>query len=95
MQTFSLATPDESLRWPKRLDRAAMVARLGAIREAAEAEGLYWLADLFEGVDLMPAATLGKRVIEAMEWLDHEHEPCHSDFCRRLSIVALNLKYLK
>ena len=93
MQAFALATPDESLRWPKRLDRAAMVARLGAIREAAEDEGLYWLADFFEGVDLMPAATLGKRVIEAMEWLDHE--PGHGEFCRQLSVVALNLKYLK
>ena len=77
MQVFALATPDESLRWPKRLDRAAMVARLGAIREAAEAEGLYWLADFFEGVDLMPAATLGKRGSESREWL--EHEPGHGE----------------
>lgn len=93
MQAFALATPDESLRWPKRLDRAAMVARLGAIRDEAEAEGLYWLADLFEGLEQMPAGTLGKRVIEAMEWL--EHEPGRGEFCRRLSFVALNLKYLK
>lgn len=93
MQAFALATPDESLRWPKRLDRAAMVVRLEAIRAAAEAEGLYWLADLFEGLERMPAATLGKRVIEAMEWMDHE--PGYAAFCRRLSVVALNLKYLK
>lgn len=84
---------NETLRWPTNLDHAGIVERLLQVRALAEAAGLPDLAALFAGVESMPSAEIGAKVIGALTWL--QEKPEHIDITTQLSMVAMNLKNLK
>ena len=83
----------ETLRFPRNLDREQMLVRLIALRESARTAGIDEISKFFEGVEDMSIARLAVSVISALEWL--ESNPNHSDYAKKLSIVAMNLKNLK
>jgi hypothetical protein len=59
---------------------------------AAEA-GLADLAARLEGVETVPAAELGSKVIGALTWI--QEKPEYSAITAQLAMVAMNLKNLK
>lgn len=83
---------NETIRWPTNLDRAAIEARLVAVRNAARADGLDELVAILENVEAKPAAQLATAVIGALSWLDGKG---HDALDKQLQMVALNLKNLK
>jgi hypothetical protein len=83
----------ETLRWPTNMDRAAIIAKLVEIREAAGASGDTELMAFFEKVEDMPSSRVGASVISALTWL--EGKPEHRETGTKLSMVAMNLKNLK
>ena len=83
----------ETLRWPTNMDRAAIVAKLAEIREAARTAGRPELAAFFADVEGMPSPKVGASVISALTWL--EGKPEYVDIGTQLSMVAMNLKNLK
>ena len=83
----------ETLRWPTNLDRAAIEGRLTEVREVARQQGLTHLVSLFEKLDKMDAAHLGKSVVAALTWL--QDKPAHRPLTMQLEMVAMNLKNLK
>jgi hypothetical protein len=83
----------ETLRWPTNLDRAAIIERLGEVREAAVAEGLADFAKRFDGIGELPGPELGACVIEALTWL--QDQPEHPAITAELAMIAMNLKNLK
>ena len=84
---------NETLRWPTHLDRAGIDKRLVQVREAAQKSNLSNLVELFEGVEVMPAARLAVNVIAALTWL--EGKPEHRHMTTQLEMVAMNLKNLR
>ena len=84
---------NETLRWPTNLDHAAIVERLVQVRAAAEAAGLGELAARLAGVESMPGAELGAKVITALTWI--QEKPEYSAITTQLAMVAMNLKNLK
>jgi len=83
----------ETLRWPTNMDRAAIVAKLVEIREAAQIAGRPELAAFFGEIESMPSPKVGASVISALTWL--EGKPEYADIGTQLSMVAMNLKNLK
>lgn len=83
---------NETIRWPTRLDRAAIEARLIVARDAARAAGLTELAALLDGAETKPAAQLAAAVLGALAWLEGKG---HDALDKQLQMVALNLKNLK
>jgi hypothetical protein len=86
-------THDETLRWPTRLDRAGIEARLVGVRKQAEAAGLDYVAGLFENLSAMTPPELGTHVVAALTWL--QDKPEHRAITTQLEMVAMNLKNLK
>ena len=84
---------NETLRWPTNLDRAAIVERLVQVRAAAVEAGLADLAARFDGVESMPSAELGAKVIGALTWI--QEKPEYPAITTQLAMVAMNLKNLK
>jgi hypothetical protein len=83
----------ETLRWPTNMDRAAIVAKLAEIRQAALTAGRPELAAFFADVEGMPSPKVGASVISALTWL--EGKPDYVEIGTQLSMVAMNLKNLK
>ena len=83
---------NETLRWPTNLDRAAIVQRLVEVREAAR-PGVPELATLLVGVEDMPSAKIGAKVIAAINLV--QEKPEHGALATQLAMVAMNLKNLK
>lgn len=83
----------ETLRWPTNMDRAAIVAKLVEIRDAARAQGRPELAAFFADVEGMAPPKVGASVISALTWL--EGKPDYINIGTQLSMVAMNLKNLK
>lgn len=83
----------ETLRWPTNLDREAIVARLGEIRESALGAGLDGLSQFLDGIEEVPSARVGSSVIAALTWI--EGRPEYIAFGTQLSMIAMNLKNLK
>jgi hypothetical protein len=83
----------ETLRWPTNLDRAAIEKRLAEVRSVAHAQGLSYLASLFQQLEGMTAAALGTNVVAALTWL--QDKPQHRPLTIQLEMVAMNLKNLK
>jgi len=75
------------------LDRAAIVARLVKIRESAQASGLSDLVSMLAGIESMPSAQIGVRVISAMTSV--QDKPEFKSIATMLEMVAVNLKNLK
>ena len=88
-----MSEENETLRWPTNLDRAGIVARLAQVRAAAGAAGLADLAARLAGVETMPSAELGAKVIGALTWI--QEKPEHGAIATQLAMVAMNLKNLK
>ena len=87
-----MSKENETLRWPTNLDRAAIVARLVQVREAARSNGLAELAARFTNVEAMPSKQIGVSVVAALTWL--QDQPQHRAITTQLEMVALNLKNL-
>ena len=85
--------PDETLRWPTNLDRAAMIDRLIRVRAMAAEAGLGDLAARLDGVETLPSAEIGSKVIGALTWI--QEKPEYGDITTQLAMVAMNLKNLK
>jgi hypothetical protein len=85
--------PDETLRWPTNLDRAAMIDRLIRVRAMAAEAGLGDLAARLEGVETVPSAEIGSMVIGALTWI--QEKPEYLAITTQLAMVAMNLKNLK
>jgi hypothetical protein len=83
----------ETLRWPTDLDRAAMVERLIGVRAMAVEAGLADLAQRLEGVETVPSAELGSKVIGALTLI--QEKPEYLAITTQLATVAMNLKNLK
>ncbi len=81
---------DETVRFPTKLDPAAIYARLVAVREAAKEAGLAEIAALLEGVENLPPPKIGMAVIAAMGRVAGKDE--HHAISKQLQIVAMNLK---
>ena len=88
-----MTSENETLRWPTNLDRAGIEARLVQVREAAEAEGMPYVAQLFTSVDSLSAAQIGSNVVAALTWL--QDRPESRSITMSLEMVAMNLKNLK
>ncbi len=84
---------NETLRWPTNLDHAAIIQRLLQVRAMAQAAGLDELVRRIEGVESMPGAELGAKVISALTWI--QEKPEHGAITSQLAMVAMNLKNLK
>jgi len=84
---------EETLRWPTKLDRAAIEQRLIEARNAATRNGWDDIATLLAGVEKKSAPELAKAVMAALECV--QKKPEQRDFTRQLEMVALNLKNLR
>ena len=84
---------NETLRWPTNLDRAAIVERLIRVRAMAAEAGLGDLAARLEGVETLPSAEIGSKVIGALTWI--QEKPEYPAITTQLAMVAMNLKNLK
>ena len=84
---------NETLRWPTNLDRAGIVERLVQVRGMAVEAGLTDIAGRFAGVETMPAAEIGAKVIGALTWI--QEKPEYPAITAQLAMVAMNLKILK
>jgi len=84
---------NETLRWPTNLNRAAIIERLGEVRDMAVAAGLQDLAGRLDGVEALSGPEIGARVIAALTAL--QETPEQGALTTQLSMVAMNLKNLK
>jgi hypothetical protein len=84
---------DETVRFPTRLDPAAIYERMASVREAAQSSGLQEIATLLAGIEAMPRAEVGKVVIGALGMIGGKPE--HQELAKQLQIIAMNLKNLK
>ena len=71
---------DETVRFPTKLDPAAIYERLAGVRDAAQQSGL-------------PETEIGKVVIRSMGLIGGKPE--HQGLAKQLQIIAMNLKNLK
>lgn len=81
------------MRWSANLDHAGIVERLVRVRALAAAAGLADIAARFDGVEAMPAAEIGAKVVGALTWI--QEKPEYPALTTQLAIVAMNLKNLK
>ena len=88
-----MSSNDKTLKLVTNLDRAAIEARLGELRKAAEAKNLKELAQLFQGIEGMPRAQMEQRVKNALKWLSTQAE--HQGLYAQLEMIELNLPNLK
>ena len=84
---------NETLRWPTNLNQAAIVQRLVALRESAQAAGHADLAGRFATIETMTGGQIGAAVIGALTWL--QEKPEFRPFATQLEMVAVNLKNLR
>ena len=84
---------DETVRFPTRLDPAAIFARLADIRESARQGGFDEIATALKDVETLPASEIGKVVIRTMGLIGGKPE--RQVLAKQLQIVAMNLKNLK
>ena len=83
----------ETARFPRKLDRDAIVARIGELRDWARSQGQ---AELVGKLDLpanASAADIGSRVLAALALMTGKPE--YAVITKQLEILTLNLKNLK
>jgi hypothetical protein len=88
-----MSTHEKTLKLVTNLDRAAVEAKLGEVRGAAQAKGLAELAQLFNGIEGLPRAQMEQRVKNALKWL--ADKPEHKGLGALLELVEINLPNLK
>lgn len=88
-----MATGDETLRFPTKLDPAAIYARLAEIREAAQQAGLADVVAMLKDFETMTPPQIGKAVIGVMGLV--AGKPDLQALSKQIQIVGMNLKNLK
>lgn len=88
-----MKNPYETLRFPTKLDRKAIEARLLEVREKAAQAGAPELAGYFAGLETMSAPQIATAVLDALAWLEGKAEL--AELTKNVEIVALNLRNLK
>ena len=83
----------ETLRFPRNLDRSAIIERLIEIRESVQLLSHPELSALLVDIENLTPAQIGVRVIQAMDWL--EGKTGVDAIAKKLSVVAMNLKNLR
>jgi len=83
----------ETARFPRKLDRAAIVARVGELQAWARGEGSTELITLFELPANASSAEIGSRILSALALV--QSKPQYAVIAKQLQILALNLKNLK
>ena len=83
----------ETLRFPTKLDAAAIHARLATVRDGAAEKGMGDLVALLQGIESRTGPEIGKAVIKAMGMVSGR--PGLEAISRTLQLVAVNLKNLK
>ena len=84
---------DKTLKLVTNLDRAAIEAKLGEVRAAAQAKGLDDFAGMFAGIEGAPRAQIEQKIDNALKWL--AGKPEHIALSSLLELVELNLPNLK
>jgi hypothetical protein len=84
---------DKTLKLVTNLDRGAIEAKLGEVRNTAQSGNLAELASLFSGIEGMPRAQIETRVRNALKWLSDK--PQHQGLAAQLELVEINLPNLK
>lgn len=89
-----MSTHDEkTIKLVLNLNRAAIEAKLGEMRTAAEAKNLPELASLFVGIEGMPRAQIEQRVKNALKWV--AGKPGLGNIAANLELIEVNLPNLK
>ena len=83
----------ETARFPGKLDREGIVARIGEIRDWARGQQLTEMAKLLDLPAGASAADIGSRVLSALALVTEKPE--YAVIVRQLQILTLNLKNLK
>ena len=83
----------ETARFPSKLDRNAIIARIDELHEWARSQNLAELAKLLALPAGASAADIGSRVLSALQLVTGKPE--YAVITKQLEIVTLNLKYLK
>jgi hypothetical protein len=83
----------ETARFPTKLDRAAIIARVAELSEWARGQQLSELAALLELPANPSSADIGSRILSALALISGTTE--YSVITKQLEILALNLKHLK
>ncbi len=88
-----MADHEKTMKLVTNLDRGAIEARLGEVRERAHAANLADLAKMFAGAEGAPRAQLEQNVRNALKWL--ADKPQHKGLAALLELVEINLPNLK
>jgi hypothetical protein len=84
---------EKTMKLVTNLDRAAIEAKIGEARRAAQAAGLGDLARMFAGIEGAPRAQIEQKVKNALKWL--ADKPEHKGVIALLELVEINLPNLK
>ena len=83
----------ETARFPTKLDRKAIIARVAELSAWARGQQLTELAALLELPANASSADIGSRILSALALISGTSE--YSVITKQLEILALNLKHLK
>ena len=83
----------ETARFPKKLDRDAIVSRVAELHGWARSEKLAEMATLLELPANVSSAEIGSRILSALALVGGKPE--YAVIVRQLQILALNLKNLR
>ena len=83
----------ETARFPSKLDRNAIIARIGELREWARSQGQAELVKTLELPADAAAADIGSRVLSALALMTGKPE--YAVITKQLEILTLNLKNLR
>ena len=83
----------ETARFPSKLDRDAIVARIAELHGWARSEKLAEMATLLELPANASSAEIGSRILSALALVGEKPE--YAVIVRQLQILALNLKNLR
>ena len=88
-----MSSHEKTLKLVTNLDRAAIEAKLGEVRAAAQSNQLADLAQMFAGIEGAPKAQLEQKIKNALKWL--ADKPQHQNLIAQLELVEMNLPNLK
>jgi len=83
----------ETARFPSKLDRNAIIARIDELHDWARSQNLTELAELLALPAGASAAEIGSRVLSALALVSTKSE--YTVITKQLEILTLNLKHLK
>jgi hypothetical protein len=83
----------ETARFPTKLDRDAIIARVAELHEWARSESLAELAAILDLPAGVSSAEIGSRILASLAFI--ASRPQYTVINKQLEILALNLKNLK